>query len=406
MKPGERAKHGPYVIEEVQLIAKDKTIAAAYAPDDGERDELVVVVQVVVDVVFDLSTDTWLPLNAVGFGETREAASVPFVGVFKEAARRVAHYLRDANLRFVICATEQDCPGGLRARVYCAQHRVQKAGYAEAGGSEMPAAKTIGGSYLTVRINGKTQLGNSFLCNDEFDSSLPVSINSQQRRGEDVFLRTGTLLEYSKHEEGRQALVECFHAIGFPSDRTMQQIALVVGSDKSEPLVLQGSDNDPRLVASDGSVAGQLTHLDEAHVKCSVVQATGDITVSTTDSAVVPFVRALDIQRGLNAVVSYSAMILAHELGHLLGATVSPEGGDAPLPMPDGSAATPYMIQDSGGHDVPATLTGLMVAAEGWPIRQLLRQTGPERAFRPSQANYLRSVLPRASTFASPEPKR
>ncbi len=58
------------------------------------------------------------------------------------------------------------------------------------------------------------------------------------------------------------------------------------------------------------------------------------------------------------------------------------------------------MRQDRGGHDEPATLTGLMVAGDQWRFTQQLGVEGPPRSFRQQQSAYLRSVLPRAADFA------
>jgi hypothetical protein len=171
---------------------------------------------------------------------------------------------------------------------------------------------------------------------------------------------------------------------------------------------MPGSPNVPRTVDEFGAVVGQVTHLDAANVLVTIDVATGDVSVDSTNLLLVPAERASAIERALNAVVSYGALITAHEVGHLLGADASPsyEGAHAVVtaerfPMPDGQGPWPYMKQDIGGHDSPPTLTGLMVNSTLWPRGQLLRRIGPERTFRPAQVAYLRTVLPKAEYFAS-----
>jgi hypothetical protein len=123
----------------------DRFRAGEYAPDYEEQNELAMVVQVVIDVWFQ--GEPWKVLNAVGFGATEEALSVPFVSIYLESTvRRLRWYLRDANLRYMISRTQSDCRGGLRATVNCEQHWRQVEGDYSESGDEFAASQRMGES--------------------------------------------------------------------------------------------------------------------------------------------------------------------------------------------------------------------------------------------------------------------
>jgi hypothetical protein len=400
MKPDQRAKHGPYVIEIVQLFAKDGTIAAQYAPDEDERDELTMVVQVVVDLIF--TDESWKVLNAVGFGDTREASTVPFVQVYRAAvALRTSYYLRVANHRLVVSPNRANATTGLRVELDCAQHWVQVGGEYDPAGGEMGPSKTKGETNTGFRLDGGEFFGNLFLWYEEFSSAHPNAKNVGNRVC-DIVVYSAVLLEETMGDEGYQACISAFGRVGFPADRRMRWVRAPKGAYEStmkEDLRLFGGPNAPRVHGEDGVVVGQVQLLDQSYIEPEVDPVTGLITLATTNVYSVPVLRALDIQRALNAVVGYAAVILAHELGHLLGATASPDSRSQPFPMPDASGTGPYMNQDEGEHDRQVTLTGLMVAGEKWPRAQLLGVSGSERSFAAAQRAYLMTVLPRASDF-------
>jgi hypothetical protein len=141
--------------------------------------------------------------------------------------------------------------------------------------------------------------------------------------------------------------------------------------------------------------------LDKDNLSTKTNRLTGLVGVETTNSEIVPLLRAADIQRALNSVAGYLAVILAHELGHLLGASAPRSLGSQPFPMPDGTGTGSYMNQDDGGHDVDVTSTGLMVNGNMVPRAQQLGVAGPERSFRAVQSAFLKMVLPRAIDFTS-----
>jgi hypothetical protein len=98
-------------------------------------------------------------------------------------------------------------------------------------------------------------------------------------------------------------------------------------------------------------------------------------------------------------------VVPAHEIGHLLGASVTQSEKERPsdalraLPMPDGSEVKPYMKQDEEGHDPSPVATQLM-SPTAHSVAQYLGLTGPAIAFRPNQVAYLRAVAPFAAAFA------
>jgi hypothetical protein len=392
------------VIEEVQLIAKDKTIAAAYAPDDGERDELVVVVQPTIELAMFPTHGLENLLYEVGFGypggqsRDKPAGIVPrvYVDMLGQATlRRVARSLDKNNLRF-IGTNGVFTTASLAIGVDCRP-------LGQPGDKTLNFMDKNGVTAPTVPLPGLKLFQNLFLCHDQH--ALPAH---PEHTDSMVFARS--LLFSTRTDEGdapREAALTAFGRIGFPSDRRIMHrieknpsAAAPIGDAYS----FEGSLNRPRTAEGD-EVVGLVNEVDAAGSTVNVHSFTGVITVSTTNPEAVPPRRASDIGLALNACAAWISYVAAHELGHMLGTSVTrhlkrkPSHALASIPMPDGSSVGPYMDQDEGGEDPNPTAAQLM-SPSSHSFAQRIGLTGPTPTFLPRQAAYLRTVAPFASDFA------
>jgi hypothetical protein len=396
MKPGERAKHGPYVIEEVQLIAKDKTIAAAYAPDDGERDELVVVVQPTIEVAMSPAYDLRNLLHEVGFGESDVKVPRLFVETLERALlRRVGRFLNGANLRF-IGTNGLSITAGLAIWIDCAP--LGRPGDHKTVDFQDANGKTA----RTVIVNAVKIFQNLFLCHDQH-------LRAVQFEKADSRVYARNLLFGIRSDEGtapRKAALSAFGRVGFPTDRRIVhriEKNPVAVAPQGDAYSFEGAPNSSRSVEGD-EVVGLVNDIDAAGCTVHVDPSTGVVEVSTMMPAAVPPRRASDIAIAINACAAWLSYVAAHELGHMLGASVTQSAKRKPpdalesIPMPDGASVGAYMNQDEEGED-PKPASAQLMSPSAHSFAQRLGLTGPTMTFLSQQAAYLRAVAPFASDF-------
>jgi hypothetical protein len=401
MEPGKRAKHGPYVIERVQLFAKDETVSATYAPDEGEQNELVMVVQPTIEIAFydhgKLPHELKNLLHEVGFGKSILELPVAFPIALEHATvRRVIRYCAQVNLRFVATNGRPETDG-LTCHFNCYP-------LGSPGSDTVEPTEDNGTTYQFVLINGERFFQNLFLLFDQHN--VPPS-RGRQSQSE---VHTRALLFSTRSNLGngpREAALNVFGRVGFPSDRRLVHRIVknpsAVAKQRDE-WSFEGGFNSPRTVHGD-EVLGLVDDTDAANSTVTVDASTGLVAISTTNPALVPPRRASDIARAINACAAWLSYIAAHELGHMLGASVtqSEENNAAGVPrtlaMPDGSSAGPYMDQDEAGED-PKPASHYLMSPSAHSFAQRLGLTGPAMTFRVNQAAYLRAVAPFAADFS------
>ncbi len=402
MEPGQRAKHGPYVIEMVQLLEKDRTVAAQYAPEQ-ERNELVMVVQPTIEVAMFREHDLKNLLHEVGFGEpvnpdpkVNDPLRVPllFVEALERAIlRRIARFLKGCNLRF-IGTNGVPTTAGLALWIECDP-------LGQPGSETVNFREVNGVTGRTVVLNGVQIFQNLFLCHDQHESPVGASTKADSL----VFARN--LLFSTRSDEGRaprEAALKAFGRVGFPPDRRI--VHRIVKNPEAvatqgDAYSFEGAPNSPRTVDGD-EVVGLVNDLDAAGSAVRVDPSNGVVTVSPTNPALVPPRRASDISLALNACAAWISYIAAHELGHMLGASVTRinklESALLEVPMPDGSSVGPYMHQDEDGED-PEPAAAQLMSPSSHSFAQRLGLVGPAITFLSQQAEYLRAVAPFAADF-------